>query len=108
MPASACSRCLRPWSDTAGAVDAKEGPFDAGVDTRAGGAAATAFFVPLDLPASRLSILRTRSSTPNGLNITSSDRTSAARAWTVPLSIPEIRSTGVAPMAGWVRTYWQI
>ena len=36
------------------------------------------------------------------------DRTSAARAWTVPLSTPEMRRTGVEPSAGWVRTYWQI
>jgi len=62
---------------------------------------------PLEGLASKVSIFRTRSSTPNGLNITASDRTSAARAWTVPLSIPEIRRTGVAPMAGCARTYWQ-
>ena len=60
---------------------------------------------PLARPARSRSIFRTRSSTPNGLNITSSERTSAARACTVPLSIPEMRSTGVALIAAWLRTY---
>src|SRR4029453_15754088 len=38
------------------------------------------------------SILRTRSSTPNGLNSTPSERTSAGRARTAPLSVPALSS----------------
>src|SRR5437867_13374847 len=121
VPASPCSRSLRLWSDGAGEIGsgadvtgeaaAGEGAV-AGEDTASGydgatgvgavadGAAFVDCFAPLELPARRLSIFRTSSSTPNGLNMTASDRTSAARAWTVPLSIPEMSRTGVAPSAG--------
>jgi hypothetical protein len=56
-------------------------------------------------PPSRPSIFRTSSSAENGLNITSLDWTSAARASTVLFTTPEISRTGIRPRAGWARTY---
>src|SRR5262249_33069195 len=86
------------------------GAFEAAVATGAGLAVAMVFagVEPLARLERNALILRTRSSTPNGLNITSSDRTSAARAWTVPLSIPEMSRTGVVLIDGCARTYSQI
>src|SRR5262249_47765256 len=56
----------------------------------------------------RLSIFRTSSSAANGFRMTSSEPTAAARSSTVPLTTPEMRSTGVRPRVGWLFTYWQI
>ncbi len=56
----------------------------------------------------RLSIRCSSSSAANGFRITSSDRTLAARSSTVPLTMPEIRSTGVCESVGCFLTKSQI
>ncbi len=56
----------------------------------------------------KLSIRCSSSSAAKGFRITSSDRTLAARSSTVPLTMPEIRSTGVCESVGCFLTKSQI
>ena len=58
--------------------------------------------------ARRLSIRCSSSSAANGFRITSSERTLAARSSTVPLTMPEISSTGVRPSVSCFLTKSQI